>query len=713
VRQVFQSLDDGTTQVIDVPAPQAAPGHVIIRTQASIVSAGTERMLVEFGNANLLQKARQQPERVQQVIDKARTDGIAATLQAVRSKLARPIPLGYANAGVVLEVGRGVDDLTPGDRVVSNGPHAEVVSVPRNLVVKVPGRPDGNSLTAEEAAFAPIGAIALQGVRLAEPTLGERFVVTGLGLVGLLAIQLLRAAGCEVLGLDLDPDRVRLAADLGARTLLLDETADPVAAALAFSGGVGTDGVLITASTKSSEPVRQAARMCRKRGRIVLVGVTGLELSRDEFYEKELTFQVSCSYGPGRYDAEYEEKGHDYPVGFVRWTAGRNFEAFARLVADGRVDVQPLITHRLPLEHAAEGYMRLASDPDVLGLALGYPHTEEATDEQLLVRTVEAPFQPSHRPVARPRIAVIGAGNYTQQTLLPALADTDAVLHTIVSQGGATAALCARRFNFHRASTDVSAAFDDDVDAVFITTRHDTHAELTIRALEAERHVYCEKPLALTLDQLEAVESAYAASRSSDAPPQLMVGFNRRYAPLTIELVDLLADVAGPRMVAITVNAGAIPADDWTQDSEVGGGRIVGEAVHFLDLARHITGSPTVDVTSAFLKSPKRDTASMNVTFADGSLASVLYIATGHPSFPKERVEVFAGGRVARIDNWRSLDLAGFGRRRWAHRLGTGQDKGHRAAVAAFIESLRSGASPGDTLTLFDVSRAAIRAANS
>jgi threonine dehydrogenase-like Zn-dependent dehydrogenase len=402
LRQVFQSLADGTTTVIDVPAPQVVPGHVLIRSQASIISAGTERMLVDFGRANLLDKARQQPDRVKDVIDKARTDGLGPTYDAVRSKLDRPITLGYANAGVVLEVGPGVTDLEPGDVVASNGSHAEVVSVPRNLVVKVPER-EGAPVPAEEAAFASIGAIALQGVRLAAPTLGERFVVTGLGLVGLLTVQLLRAHGCQVLGLDLDAQRLKLAEQFGAQTLDVSGGADPVAIAEAFSDGLGVDGVIVTASTKSSEPMRQAAQMCRKRGRLVLVGVTGLELRREDFYEKELSFQVSASYGPGRYDPAYEVEGQDYPPGFVRWTAGRNLEAFLDLVADGRVELSPLITNRYPLADAPAAYTALSDDPDALGIALTYPETSSTASGR-------GPAAPPRRrgagvgaPRARPR----------------------------------------------------------------------------------------------------------------------------------------------------------------------------------------------------------------------------------------------------------------------------------------------------------------------
>ena len=708
MKQLFQSLADGTTAVEDVPAPQVRDGYVLIRTQASIVSAGTERMLVDFGRANLIDKARQQPERVKEVMDKVRTDGLATTVDAVRSKLSRPITLGYANAGIVLAVGRGVTDLAPGDHVASNGPHAEVVSVPRNLVVKAPER-DGAPLPAEEAAFAPIGAIALQGVRLAAPTIGERVVVTGLGLIGLLTVQLLRAQGCKVLGIDLDPARLELARELGASTVDVAGGTDPVAAAASFTGGAGVDAVILTASTSSSEPIRQAAQMCRKRGRIVLVGMTGLELQRADFYEKELSFQVSCSYGPGRYDPAYEEQGHDYPPGFVRWTAGRNFESFLDLVADGKVQLAPLVTHRYPLPDAATAYDTLSEDAATLGIALQYPAPEHLPDDRLTRRQITR--VKARERTGQPRVAVIGAGNYTQQVLLPALAETAAVLDTVVSQGGATAAQAAKRFGFARASTDLDAVFEDEgIDALFITTRHDTHADLTLRALAAGKHVYVEKPLALTQEQVGHIADLLDDVAARGEGPLLMVGFNRRFSPLTVRLQRALRPMRAPRAVVITVNAGQLPAEHWTQDSEVGGGRIIGEACHFVDLARHLVGHPITDVHAATLDSPTGDSTSLQFAFADGSIATVHYLANGDRSYPKERVEVFCAGTVVRVDNFRSL--TGFGHPSLKRVRLRSQDKGHRAAVAAFVDTVRSGGpAPIPVAELLEVSDAVIDAA--
>jgi predicted dehydrogenase/threonine dehydrogenase-like Zn-dependent dehydrogenase len=683
LKQVFQSLEDGTASVVDVPAPHVAPGYVLIRTQASIVSAGTERMLVDFGRANLLNKARQQPDRVKDVLDKVRTEGLATTAEAVRSKLGRPIELGYAQAGIVLEVGAGVTGLEPGDVVATNGKHAEVVSVPQNLVVKVPER-DGTPLPADEAAMAAIGAVALQGLRLAEPALGERFVVTGLGLIGLLTVQLLRAQGCEVLGLDLDSAKLELAKRFGARTLNVAGGGDPLAAAQAFSDGRGVDGVIVTASTTSSEPIHQAARICRKRGRIVLVGVTGLELKRADFYEKELSFQVSCSYGPGRYDPNYEEHGHDYPYGFVRWTAGRNFEAFLALVANGRLDIPNLISHRYAQTDAAAAYATLAEDPTVLAIALEYPTRSTLRTEKLLERTVLR--QESRRTVRHPRVAVIGAGNYTQQVLLPALTDTPAQLAAIVSQGGATAAQAASKFGFERSSTDVDAVLaDDSIDAVLITTRHDSHADLAMRALRANKHVYVEKPLAIRHQDLDALKMLVDDLDKAGSAPIITVGFNRRFAPLSIEARQTLEPRHEPMALAMLMNAGWIPSDHWLHDPDIGGGRIVGEACHFIDLARYLVGTPIISTHAAYLKSHTGDTAVLTLQFEDGSIASIGYLANGSKRFPKERIDIFSSGEVTTLNNYRSLRST---RSSFRRSLPKKPDKGHRASVAAFVAAV-------------------------
>jgi len=690
VKQILQNLKNGATDVAEVPCPRTKAGHLLIRTRASVVSAGTERMLVEFGKAGYIQKARQQPEKVRMVLDKVKTDGVASTLEAVRAKLDEPLGLGYSNAGVVLEVGQGVEGFQVGDRVVSNGQHAEIVCVPKNLCAAIPA-----GVADESAAFAVIASVALEGVRLARPTLGECFVVTGLGLVGLCAVQLLRAHGCRVLGLDFDAGKLELARRFGAETVDLSQGQDPLSAAAAFSRTRGVDGVILTAATKSNEPVRQAAQMCRKRGRIILVGVAGLELSRADFYEKELSFQVSCSYGPGRYDAQYEQGGHDYPVGFVRWTEQRNFEAVLDMMASGRIDVDPLISHRFAIHDAPRAYDLLATgDEPTLGIVLNYPRpeSESADGQDPRRRTIEIE-RPSHAaaPVDRPVVAVIGAGGYANLRLLPALAEAPVVLKSIASNGGASATHAARKFGFQSATTDTDSLFDDPrIDAVAIATRHDSHAPLACRALAAGKHLFLEKPLAIDREGLAEVEAAYRAAQSTGSPV-VMVDFNRRFAQHTRIAKQLLGTVNEPKSILITVNAGAVPADHWCHDPPAGGGRIVGEGCHFIDLARHLAGAPIGRVQAEAMPSatPSPDRVSFTLRFEDGSLATVLYLANGHKSFPKERVEVFCAGRVLQLDNFRRMRGHG-----WPHFRKSNlwrQDKGNAAAVAAFVQAVRGG----------------------
>ena len=687
MKQVFQSLDTGETQLIEVPAPGALRGHLLIRTRASLVSAGTERMLLEFGRAGVIAKARQQPERVREVIEKVKTDGLSSTAAAVRSKLAQPMPLGYCNAGEVVAVGADVTGFAVGDRVASNSAHAEVVSVPANLCAKVPS---DASLTDAEVAFTVLGAIALQGIRLAEPTLGERFVVTGLGLVGLLTVQLLRAQGCAVLGIDTNEDRLARARTYGAETV--HAVQDVLGVASIFSRGRGVDGVLLTASTASSEPVHQAAQMSRKRGRLVMVGVTGLELSRQDFYEKELTFQVSCSYGPGRYDPLYEEKGQDYPLGFVRWTEGRNFEAVLDTMATGGLDTSGLITHRFPIERAADAYDVIGGTAPSLGVVLEYPVADAPREAALLSPEI---VRPGVASATAPRVGLIGAGNYAVQTLVPALKRAGFSLEAIASSGGSSAGVSAQRFGFRRATTDVATLMAaDDVDAVVIATRHNTHAELAVQAISSGKHTFVEKPVAITRDELEHLAAAYA----SHAAQVLTVGFNRRLSPHTQKMHSLLVATSEPKAITITVNAGHIPADHWTQDPLVGGGRLIGEACHFVDLARFLVGTSISGVTARRLgttgDNANADSFTISLTFADGSLASINYFSNGHRAFPKERVDVFSGGKILHLDNFRRLSGFGWsGFRRFSTRT---QDKGHGSLLSAFSAAVK-GSAPNPT----------------
>ncbi|MEO6627391.1 MAG: bi-domain-containing oxidoreductase [Aquihabitans sp.] len=706
-RVVLQDLSDGQTRLVDTPAPSAGRHGLVIATQVSVVSAGTERMLVDFGRASLIGKARSQPHRVVEVIDKARTDGIGTTVSAVRSKLAQPLPLGYSSAGVVVEVGRDVTGVSVGDRVATAGGHAELASIPVNLTA-----PIAEGVAAADAAFATIGSIALQGLRLANPTVGERFVVIGLGLVGLITVQLLEAQGCRVLGIDPNGERRARAAAYGAS--VVDSSSDVVVAGEEFSDGRGVDGVIICASTTSNDPVHQAAQMSRQRGRIILVGVTGLELERADFYEKELSFQVSASYGPGRYDPSYEDGGTDYPFGLVRWTASRNMGAIVGLIEAGKLDVASLVTHDYAFDSAPDAYETLVSDPSALGIVLTYPEVDLATSSARLSQRITLSTG-SKAPVGRGNVGVLGAGNFATQILLPAVRDGGGSIHTVVSNGGTSASLAAAKFGARQASTNVDDVFDNaEIDTVVVATRHDSHARYVERALRSGKHVFVEKPLAVTAADHDLVrDTVQELAESGDPVPLLMVGFNRRFAPISARMAELLATQSGPKALVLTMNAGAIPADHWTQDPVSGGGRIIGEACHFIDLARFLVGSPIEDVHATFMGGPgansPKDTACISLRFADGSVATVNYFANGSKKFPKERVEVFSGGRVLVNDNFRTMKAYGWPGVRTL-RLRS-QDKGHAAGMAAFLAAVRSGgSSPIPVDQLIEVSEVTLRA---
>ncbi len=706
MKQILQNLRSGATTLAEVPCPQVGRGQVLIRTTRSLISAGTERMVTEFGKANLIAKARQQPERVQMALEKIRTDGLIPTIEAIQNKLDQPLTLGYCNVGSVLETGEDVVGFDVGARVASNGKHAEIVSVPVNLCARIP-----DSVSDEEAAFTVIGAIALQGIRLANPTLGESIVVTGLGLIGQVAGQLLRAHGCRVLGIDLDRARLDLARNSGADVVDLSAGEDPIVRAEQFSRWRGIDAVIITAATKSSEPMHQAALMSRKRGRIVLVGVTGMELSRDDFYRKELSLQVSCSYGPGRYDQDYEEKGHDYPIGYVRWTEQRNFEAVLDMMADGRLNVKPLISHRFPLERVDSAYSVVAGGEPSLGILLEYPTPADKPDDRLRESTVALRGRGFSSSGVGPSVAFIGSGNYSTAVLIPAFKAAGARLVSVASSTGVSGLHAGKKYDAEETTTDLGSIFGNpSIDAVAIATRHDSHATLAVRALEAQKHVFVEKPLCLTLDELAKIRDAYARSGKTDRSPIMMVGFNRRFAPHSIRAKQLLSGMREPKAVVITVNAGAIPSDHWTQTPSIGGGRIVGEACHFVDFARFLVDSPIVSHSGAALKTGAGDTLTIQLGFADGSIATIHYFANGSKAFPKERIEVFSQGRILQLDNFRTLrgfDWPGFGSQRlWR------QDKGQKASAAAFLRAVRNGGpSPIPFAELEEVSRVSIELA--
>jgi threonine dehydrogenase-like Zn-dependent dehydrogenase/predicted dehydrogenase len=702
MKQVLQNLKTGSTVVTEVPIPYAKQGQLLIKTTYSLVSAGTERMLVEFGKAGWIEKARQQPEKVRMVLDKIKTDGLKPTIEAVFNKLDQPLPLGYCNVGLVSEIGKGVAGFEAGDRVISNGKHAEVVNVPINLCAKVP-----DSVSDEEASFTVLGAIALQGIRLVQPTLGETVVVTGLGLIGLVTVQLLRAHGCRVLGIDFDKDKLKLASQFGAEVVDLAAGEDPVKVAELYSRGRGVDAVIVTAATKSSEPMHQAALMCRKRGRIVLVGVTGLELSRDDFFKKELTFQVSASYGPGRYDPNYEEKGQDYPVGFVRWTEQRNFEAVLDMMADGRLDVKPLISHRFAIDEAEKAYDLVGGAGPSMGILLSYPGLE-ITPSMRTVNLGLSPSAPLEVKNGKATVSFVGSGNYATAVLIPAFKEAGAHLRCVASSAGVSGVHAGRKYGFDETTTDTNRLFTDAATrAVVITTQHDSHARFVLQALEGGKHVFVEKPLCLTLAELNDIESAQLATGGRY---MVMVGFNRRYAPQVQKMKQLLGGVTGPKAFIMTVNAGAIPADHWTQDPEAGGGRIIGEACHFIDLLRFLAASPIIGWQFMSMDAPTRDTVSIQLSFSDGSVGTVHYFANGSKAFPKERLEVFAAGRVLQLDNYRRL--TGFGWPGFTKMNLWRQDKGQKACAVAFVQAVAKGTSapiPFDQVV--EVSRVSIEIA--
>ena len=681
MKQIIQDLKSGATILEEVPVPQVKEGYVLVKTTRSLVSLGTERMLVEFGKANLIDKARQQPDRVKQVLDKIKTDGLQPTLEAVFNKLGQPLPLGYCNVGRVVAVGRGVTTFKVGDRVASNGNHAEFVCVPQNLCAKIP-----DAVSDDEAAFTVIGSIALQGIRNLNPQLGENIVVVGLGLIGLVAAQLLKANGCNVIGTDFDQQKVDMANAFGVTAINPGKGTDPVKYVEESTSGIGADGVLITASAKSDEVIHQACLMSRKRGRIVLVGVIGLNMRRDDFYKKELTFQVSCSYGAGRYDEEYENKGHDYPLAYVRWTEKRNFQTILDAIASGRLDVKPLITEVVELENYNDIYGDMRKSGSIASI-LKYP---EDAQQVSVVRIDNA-----HSTAGGGKIGIIGAGNYTSSMVVPCLMKAQARIKYIASAGGLNAKVLAKKAGAEMATSDYHEVLNDpEVGMVIITTRHNMHAKMVKEALEAGKSVFVEKPLCLHPEELDQIISAY--KKAGDGVT-LTVGFNRRFSPFAVKMKQMVGD--GPKNIVATMNAGFIPAEMWVHDLQVGGGRIIGEACHFIDLCSFLAGSKVTAVCmNAMGETPQENTdnATLMLRYENGTNAVVNYFANGSKAYAKERVEVFSQQRVFIIDNWRRLE--GYGAKGFSKMKGT-MDKGQKDEFRMLNERLQQG---GEALIPFE-----------
>ncbi|MES2654749.1 MAG: bi-domain-containing oxidoreductase [Bacteroidota bacterium] len=685
MKQIIQNLKNGNTILEEVPAPLVKKGHVLIQTSKTLVSLGTEKMLVEFGKSNLLSKARQQPEKVKQVLDKIKSDGLLPTLEAVFNKLDEPLPLGYCNAGVVIEVGEGVSEFKVGDRVVSNGAHAEFVCVPKNLCALIP-----ENVSDEEAAFTVIGSIGLQGIRLVNPTIGETVVIIGLGLIGLITAELLIANGCEVIGFDFDDKKVALAQSKGVKAFNASKGIDVVKTVEGLTNGIGADAVIITASTKSDEVISQSAQMSRKRGRIVLVGVIGLNINRADFFKKELSFQVSCSYGPGRYDEDYENRGIDYPLAYVRWTEKRNFETILGAIARGKVDVKPLITERVKLDD----YMQIYGSMGGASIAsiISYEAPQQQAKPQNNIQLNQATFVGS-----KGVIGIIGSGNFTKMTMLPALKGTGASYKYIASQSGVSGNALAKKYGFSNSTTDYKQILNDsEVDLVLITTRHNVHASMTIDCLNAGKHVFVEKPLAINNEQLKQVISTYAQLNTK---PTVTVGFNRRFSPFIQKAKSLLGNANNAINMIATMNAGFIPPEVWVHDLQVGGGRIIGEACHFIDLMTYLNGSKVVSVSMSALGNQvaeNTDNAIITLKFENGSQGVINYFANGHKAYSKERVEIYSQGRTLILDNFRRME--GFGFKGFSS-MKSKQDKGHKNQFDLLIQAIKNG---GKALIPFD-----------
>lgn len=679
MKQLIQNFKTGETILEEIPVPQVRKGCILIKTSRSLVSLGTEKMLVEFGRANFIDKARQQPEKVKQVFNKIKADGFKPTFDAISRKLSEPIPLGYCNVGEVVGIGEGISEFKIGDRVASNGHHAEVVCVPKNLVVLIP-----DNVSDDEATFTVVGAIALQGIRLANPTLGETVAVIGLGLIGQLTIDLLQANGCEVVAFDFDQSKVDLANTKGIKAFKVSEDIDAEKIALEITQNIGVDAVIITASNKSNDVISQAAKMSRKRGRIVLVGVVGLDINRADFYEKELTFQVSCSYGPGRHDDNYERNGQDYPIDFVRWTLNRNFETVLKFISTGQLKVNDLITEIVDFQDYDQIYGNISKSKSIASI-LKYRGDIDVTKTKITLRN-----QIAHSTNAV--LGIIGSGNFTKATVLPVLSKLKAHIKYLSSSSGLSGTLLAKKFNVQYSTTDNDVILNDsEVDAVIITTRHNAHARMCMAALQAGKHVFVEKPLALTLEEIDEIINVYAQSDKT-----LTVGFNRRFSPFVQDIKQKLGGSNLPINVVITVNAGEIQANHWTQNMSIGGGRIIGEACHFIDLITYLSDSLVESVVmNSMGENPQgnTDNATILLKYQNGSTGVINYFSNGNKSYSKERIEVYSQGRTMIIDNFKNSKYYGL-KSSGISGIFKSQNKGHGEQFRLFLERLKNGGEP-------------------
>ncbi len=703
MKQIIQSFSSGKTEIIDIPTPKIKENQLLIKSSISLLSKGTEKMLVDFGKSNLIEKGRQQPEKVKEVFSKVITDGIPSTFEAVKSKLEEPFPLGYCNVGEVIDIGNKVKNFSIGDRVVSNGPHAEIFTTTENLCAKIP-----DSVSDEEASFTVISSISLHGIRLANPTFGETFLVAGLGLIGLITTQILKANGCNVLGTDPDPNKCAIANSLGVETITLSEDSDPIKWCLNLTKNKGVDGTLITASTPSSDPINLASEVTRKNGRIIQIGSTGLNLKREFFYKKELNFKVSCSYGPGRYDSNYEKKGIDYPIEYVRWTENRNFLSILNALEKRILNFEPLITHKFQFHDALDAYTLLSSKENALAILFIY--SKDINPK----RKVNFPIKKdiSFSSFEEPIISFIGAGNFSGRQLIPAFKKTGANLFAIGSLDGLKPYSLARKFQFQEVTTDIDYLFDNKkVNTLVIATRHDSHYKYVKKAILKGKNVYVEKPLCINKRDLDDLEKTLYQTkdkflRNNINPPILMVGFNRRFAPLIIDLKNKLSNLTSPKSFIFTCNAGYLPSDHWINDKNIGGGRLIGEACHFVDLLRYLAGFPIVSLKlcSGFKGDKNPENFILNLTFTDGSIGTINYFSNGNKSFQKERLEVFCNQKVFQVNNFRKSKT--WGTKNMKNRFISFQDKGHFNCAKSFLKAIKNATnSPIPEKEIFEVHR--------
>ncbi len=672
MKQIVQNLKNGKTELIEIPVPKCNANSILIKTTKSLVSIGTEKMLVQFGKGSLISKVKQQPDKIKDVVSKIKTDGIIPTLKAVNNKLDKPIPLGYCNVGVVVDVGSNVLNFKVGDRVASNGAHAEYVVVSENLACKIP-----KNINDDEAVFTVIGSIGLQGIRLLSPNFGETVVVIGLGLIGLISCQILKANGCNVIGFDFDNNKVKLANTFGIDAKNLSTGMNHVKYVLGQTEDVGADGVLIAASNSSNEIISDCANMTRKQGKVVLVGVIGLDIKRSDFYEKEITFQVSCSYGPGRYDPTYENQNIDYPIHYVRWTENRNFNAILKAISNKSIVMKNLISRKIDFEDFNKVYDNINSIKDT---AVIFNYNNNTQIEKNKISFFQKDFDDK-----LPIIGIIGAGNFTSSVILPSLVKNKVQIKTIASSKGLNGSLLAKKFKINESTTDYKLInLDNEINSVIISTQHNTHAKFICESIEYDKMVFVEKPLAINKLELTEIENKLAKSKG-----WITVGFNRRFSSLSAKLKEYLID--SPMNITITINAGYIPQDSWIQDMKIGGGRLIGEACHFIDLATYFTGSIVNKVCMNSMgvdSNLNSDNFSILLNYNNGSNVAINYFSNGSKNYSKERIEIFQNNSTFIIDNWKKLRAYGVKGFKSKYAL---QDKGHNNQFKKYLFNISNG----------------------